>query len=559
MAEPLLPPSGDELQLLRWLDALDSEGEATRREVSRSWDENIRQVRGDQWRIKRPPYFLANMIKNQMKRKIASLTESKPEFKVSSRKPGLENVSRILYYSAKAIFDQSHTQDAMYRACQFAFTMGAGFFETVYEPEIDDIVVRYVDPRRVYIDPGITQSGDLERAQYTRLDSITPLADLRRRFPGRGSLVQADERYSSHSEGSKGRTSLLSAALTMMPRPFKSGHATKSGPIPRCEVREYWIRDPQINLEGNLLFPGGRHVIRAGNIILRDEPNPYWDGKPTLDMFEWDTDFESPWGMDEVQDLRRLQESINRMGDAWVRNILLGSNFRIVADVDALDPEQWDKLDNEAGLIIRKKPTRQFEYQPPIPDSGAIPNALPVIMQIMDQLTGNLDNSQSQATASSAFEGLQLARQLLVRSVARRLETCVERIGQKLIARIFQFYTADRVLSFQGPDKEWMSYVFERQKLLEDDQGNKISPDERIQMFRDFKFLVTPESSLAMTRVQRTMAMLQLRSATGFAPPVRRILAESDMGDADQLMKEGIEELKWLPAPPAAKGRGGKK
>jgi len=237
--EPLYPPTGDELKLLRFLDAMDSEGESIKREVARSWDENIRQVRGDQWRLRRPPYFLANVIKNQMKRKIASLTEVKPRFRIGSKEPGRELAANELYQACKAILDQSHVQDSWYRMAQFGFTTGSAFIQTTYDPVIDDIVLSYIDPRRVYIDPGLMAASELgTAAQYIRIDTIMALADIRRRFPGRGSLVKPDERYSSYAEGyPKGRTSLMSSVLSMMPRPFKWGQPVKVGPIPRTEVR----------------------------------------------------------------------------------------------------------------------------------------------------------------------------------------------------------------------------------------------------------------------------------------------------------------------------------
>lgn len=156
------------------------------------------------------------------------------------------------------------------------------------------------------------------------------------------------------------------------------------------------------------------------------------------------------------------------------------------------------------------------------------------------------------------MEGLQFSRQTLVRSVARRLETMLERIGQKLISRIFQFYNADKVLFQLGSSREWIAYTFERQRLLEDDSGDARSVEDRQVMWRDFKFMVVPHSSLAMTRVQRVMAALQLRSATGVAPSIHRILQEADMGDPSVLIEEGIEEAKRLPPPPIPKGRGGR-
>lgn len=561
MAEGL-PPANAETFVLKFLDSLDSECESSKRDIAAKWEENIKQVRGDQWRMKRAPYFLANIVKNQVRRKVATLTESKPQIQIRARKPNLDKSSAILYNSAKSIFDRNHTDDTIYRVSQFGMTMGSAFIGIFWNKIDDDIELAFVDPRRVFLDPTVTAAPDLDKAQYLRIDTVLPLHEIRTAFPGRGMLVKPNERVSTYSVGGLRNRGNLLSALGMLPRPYRPGSRTKSGPIPRAEVKEYWIKDPQINLQGDFLFPNGRHIIRCDDVILIDEKNPYIDGGWPLEMFEWDVDYESPWGLDEVNDLRRLQESINRLGDAWIHNTLLSSNFRVIADLDALDQDQWEKLDNEAGLVIKKKPNRQLEYQPPLPAPVETPGHIQGLIALCDLLTGNSDAQSgkggSTANASAAIEGLQMARQTLVRSVARRLESMLERVGQKLISRIFQYYTSDRILFQQGANREWITYTYERQKLLEDDQGMPRSPEEVAKMFRDFKFLISPLSSLAMTRVQRTMAALQLRSATGFVPSVRRIMQESDFGDPDELIREGLEELSKLPAPPPPKGRGGR-
>lgn len=559
-------PGAPESEVLKFLEQIDGEAESSKRDsngvsLHARWEENVRQVRGDQWRLRRAPYFLANVIKNEVRRKVASLTESKPQIQVRARRAGLNNAATVLQNVARAIFERSRVEEVIYRVAQFGMTMGVAFMGVFWDKNEDDVEITFIDPRRVYLDPSVSSASDLNRASYIRIDTVLPLHEIRAAFPGRGALVEPDERHSSYSELPRSRMSVVSAALSLLPRPYRLGQSSKAGPIPRAEIREYWIRDPQVNLEGNLLFPGGRHIVRAGKIILLDEPNPYIDGQWPIEMFEWDIDYDSAWGMDEVQDLRRIQEAINRLGDAWVHNTLLGSNFKVIGDLDALDPDQWDKLDNEAGLIIRRRPGRTLEYHPPIDPNPNMPNHLESLISLMDLLTGNSDiqGGRSMAASSASFEGLQMARQTLVRSVARRLESMLERIGQKLISRIFQYYHGERVLFLHGPTREWVSYIYERQKLLEDDRGMPRPPEELAQAHRDFRFMVVPLSSLALTRVQRVLAALQLRSATGVAPSVKRILSEADMGDPEALVQEGLEELTKLPQPPPPKGRGGRK
>ena len=557
----MIPPTDEERQLLRFLDSVDSECETVKKTVGKNWEENIRQVRGDQWKLRRSPYFLANLIKKSLKSKIGALTETGPQIRVQALKKGLDKSSRVLYNAGKSLFDREHTKDSIYKVSQFGMTMGCGFFNIPYDKVDDEIHIEFVDPRQVFLDPAVTEGTKIEKGQYIRIDTVLPLHDIRSRYPGRGMLVTPDEKYGTFSQGnSSTKTSLLETILSSLPRPYRPGTVSKQGPIPRALIKEYWIKDPQVNTKGELLFPGGRHIVRSQNIILLDEKNPYWDGGWPLVMFEWDVDFDSPWGLDEIQDLRRIQEAINRMGDAWVRNVLLGSNFRVIADIDALDADQWDKLDNEAGLIIRKKPQRQFEYVPPTELGPTIPNTMASFIQLIDLLTGNMDTQggQNPATESSMLDGLQMARQTLIRSVSRRLESALERVGQKLISRIFQYYNSDRVLLQLGPDRDWLSYTFERLKILEDDDGSPRPPKEVSKYFKDYQFLVTPGSSLALSRVQRTMTLMQIRSATGFVPSVKRILQEADLGDVDSMIKEGLEELTTIPSPPPAKGKSGK-
>jgi len=555
------PPAAEEIQLLRFLDGLDSEAETSKRDVSRHWDENLRQARGDQWRDdNRPPHFMANIIRHQIRKSVGTLTETKPQIQVSAIKPNLDKAAVILYNTIKAIWDRGGTYDAIYRACQAADTFSASFVTTTYNPLINEIEVNYVDPRQVYIDPALTTEYDLGGCQYVRIDHIMALNDVRRRYPGRGALVKPDDRLSSQYQSAGRNRSVFSSILSMMPRPYRPQGGSKPGPIQRAEVREYWFRDYTANTSGGLLYPGGRHVLRSGNVILLDEKNPYWDGTFPIDMFVWDIDLDNVWGIDGIQDLRRIQEAINRLGDSFIHNALLSSNFRIIADMDALEPEQWEKLDNEPGLIIRKRPARQIEYQAPSPLDASVFTTIQAMMQMGDLLSGNNDpgGGRSSAQGSAALEGLQTPKQTTLRAIARRMESMLERVGQKLISRVLQFYTSDRVLFQLGPTQEWVAYTFVRQTLLEDDKGTALPPEEREQMFKDFRFMVTPGSSLAFTRMQRTMALLQLRTATGVAPSLRRIIQEADIGDPDEVIKEGIEESKKLPQPPPPKGKGGR-
>jgi hypothetical protein len=103
------------------------------------------------------------------------------------------------------------------------------------------------------------------------------------------------------------------------------------------------------------------------------------------------------------------------------------------------------------------------------------------------------------------------------------------------------------MLHMMGPSNEWMSYTFERQKIYLDDSGKPRKALDVERMFNDFRFLVVPGSSLATTRVQRTMLAMNLRGNLGVpVPSIKTILKEADLGDPDEMIKEGFDEAKEL-------------
>lgn len=566
MTQPYsLPAQGDEHGILRFLDGLDSESASAREYAGKHWEESLRQLRGDQWRMNRPPHFMANIIRNQVERKVAALTEVKPTIKVVGTKPGISNAAFVINQAIKSIWDLNQMDSVLYRLGMTGMTLGSGFLYTYYDPSLNnflgDIAIRHIDPRRMLIDPMVMEAEHLHQAAYMCMETFDTLGNIRQRFPGRGMLVTPDRKYSSFiSEKHRSQNvGVLSSVLRSFPQIFKPGPAIKEGPIPRATMREYWLRDPQLGQDGQPLFPTGRRIIRAGDIILSDEKNPYWDGMFPIDMFDWNLDFDSPWGIGEVNELRRLQEAFNRIGDGIIRNALLSNNVKVIADMDALEPDKWDELTNEGGIIIKKRPGRELTYEMPKELPQYLFQLMSSLLSFCDMLTGNVDPSGektgAQAISAAALEGLQSQAQTLIRQISRRYENLLERVGQKLISRVCQYYTSDRILQLVGPSKEWLSYVYERQKIFMDDKGNVRKALDTEKMFSDFRFLVVPGSSLANTRVQRTMMAMQLRGNLGVpVPSVKTILKEADLGDPDEMMREGFEEAQQFgmgqPEPP---------
>jgi len=546
--------------LVGFLDRIDGEAEAAKRSVSKNWTENLRLSRGDgQWKSSRPPLFLMNIIGNQVERKVAQVSESKPTFSVVSRLGHLANMAKVLDKTCRAKLEDEEFPLLAERLGRFGMHMGCGFVSTVWDVDgaegLGDIALLAPDPRSVFIDPAVTEAAKVSRqARYIRLDHVVSLDELRERYPGRGTFAKPDERYSRYSDlGTKGKLGVISAAFNLLPRVFRPQEPTVAGPVARTVLREYWIRDAD-----RTTWPGGRHVIRAGDVILKDEANPYWDGQFPIDMIDWRMDLDGPWGVDDIQDLKKLNEALNRLGDAVMRNALFNSQAWVIADHDALDPEAWKKVTSEGGLIVKKRPTREFRRDPPPALPAYLFQLLQAIPGMADLLTGNAEVPRGRSARSSieaVVDGLQTAGSALARIIARRFESLVARVGAKLISRVLQCYTDDRLLQYYDPSGELVSYLFERQKLLVDDRGEYTPVEDIPLLYKRFRFLVQPYSSMAMTKMQRAQVGIGLWQASGGRGyPFRRVLEMADIGDAERLMEEARKEQESgvvpMPAPP---------
>ena len=444
--------------------------------------------------------------------------------------------------------------------------IGAAFVKLAYDPHADfgagDIVPAAMDPRMVRLDPAVTRAYNIDQAQYVRIETVEPLWNLWRQFPGRGSLVQAE------------------SGLTDIP---KKKSETDGAFLRR--VSQFWRKKSSVEADettGDLRYPAGRHVIRGGDlVVLKDEPNPYWDGQWDLEMLDGRPDPEHPWGRSEVEALRRIQESINRIGNLYLENrIRLGYGW-ITADSDALEPKVIEELRNAGSVVLRKRFGRTVVREAPPPMPPDFLQYIQLCLQLTDYLSGLTDGSMQgkgrvELRSGVQLEGLQQAAQVLVRFMARRLESFLQRLGQKWISRVFQFYTSNRILTFLGPGDAWKQFAFERQSLVKEileaaakdapalmakeqisheDALKRLLTEKLKHSWRDFRFKITPGSSLAATKVQRALLFSQL-AQQGMIPR-EDVLTELGIPDPKEKVAQAkLEQLEMgpIPVPPKSKG-----
>lgn len=599
---PTAPASGTlarpEIDLLAFLDKMDDESRVAHRDIiADEYEELLAQYSGEgQWGAPNKGdnsvtgKWRANIIKAIIRRKVALVTESKPGIRVLERRAGLLDTAAVMQKLITAQWDEHSIDMQLEKGELQRRVLGATFFKVAWDKHAENgrgnLLFKNIDPRCVSIDPAIEDSSDLDKAQYVITRSVMPLHKIMLDFPGRGQLVKQDERISAFdNEEPQYGGRIMGPVRAAIRQAYRGRKRLDDGAVPRAFIRDYQFCDYSLDDNGERQYPFGRHVIRGGeDVILYDEPNPYFDGGWDLVMIDGVMDLDHPWGQSEVEDLTPIQDSMNRIGSQFVDNVIIGGGVRIVLDQNSMSPEDEEKMSNLPGLFIRKRQGSQVDFQAPAEMPAHYLSFPQQALQMANFLAG-LDDGTLQTRgrveqrSGTQLEGLQSAAQVLVRSDARRLESGLERIGAKLISRNFQYMTDDRILISLGNDNEFHRFQFERQKLTQEllDLASKEVaekykavgtdiPEGAIEeamtnwlrnAWRELKFKITPSSTLAATKMQRAQ-MLGGLVDKGYVP-ITDLLREVGYENAEEVIKKAREQMQqWPPPQPPQKAKGKK-
>ena len=535
------PDHGDdsEQKLLKMLDAIADEAQR----VKDHWVKDVDLTRDlDLYRGKLKGnaddrYFDCNFVGAFIDRMVAQLTDNRPIIRLENRKAGISKVARSVEKVIQCVWDESKVQRGLFKlANNAAVNRSAGLY-TGFDTETDTPIVELLRIAQVLVDPNVVESGQLDSAEYVRIERVMPLAEIRAKFPGRGSLVKSDVNISQLGQEPKKRSSMLDGLRST---------TTTRDTIPRARVYEWFIQDRSTSNTGDRLFPSYRRIICSDDVVLWDGPNPFWDGRIPVDWFDWMVDPEHIWGHGESARLRKMQLAFNQLIDGLIENQLLTNIISIVGDADSLPPEMWKKLQNiKSSLLLQKKNRNStLTVQPPQPfgqDKIQIARSIFTYAQLLTGVTDvTLGDAPGSLQSGLAIEGLQEGANLMTRARASRLEDLMNRVGQKLISRVFQFVTSDRVFTMVGPTAEAVAYAMARSELFINDKGQPMTQADQRDALRFMRFSVIPGSSAPGSRLARARMMAELVKLG--AASRRDVLQAADFQDPDDMLKRAEED-----------------
>jgi len=502
--------SAGEESIIKKLNRLYQEGSQARARISEGWKDAIEVMKGNVWPARRPKYkvnAVMNFLAEIIERKAGLLTDSRPSIMVVSRKEIDDPLCEILQKTIEGILDERNFEQKLLEFVMLEEYFGFAAFNTCFDKNLDygdgDIDLVVVDPRSFIFDPFVTRSWNLQYGEYCCFESIQPTDLLISKY-GRKEDIKPN-----FNEIDLKQDSLASKIRQFFGYDKTSSNLSQSV-IPRSLVRDWWVKDRQSKDGDNLKFPTWRHLIEAGGCIVEDGANPYIDGNHPFDGMDWTFNVDSAYGRNEIDYLKSPQVMFNKVLAAILENAILMGNGIWIGDRDALTKEEWERLTNEPGSIIKIKPGRVLKRDTPPALPNYMINTCELLTQGMEKLSGITEVTEGrrpgQVTSGVAIESLAIMAQTTLRLKARQLEGMLQRIGQKLISRIFAYYTTDRVFNLVGPDAEIKSFLFEREKIRTQIKKLGGIPEA----LKTYQFKVVPTSSLAMTQWQKGLMATQL-------------------------------------------------
>jgi len=516
--------SRGEQELLDKLGSYWKEGAAARDDAAVDWKRHVDLgQRGKMWPDRRPSYkvdAVMNFIGPIVEKKTALLTDGRPTMQVLSRKPvvmgqddDLGEVAKVLTSTIMGILDEGMFEDKLTELVFYEQYFGMAYTNVPWVKSLNfgkgDIDTVIVDPRMCVFDPFVRRTYALNTGEYFAIEGVCPTEELRDTYSKRADDIKAD-----FSEQATEKSDSLYVKIRKILGKSTEGR-TRVSTIPRSIKREYWIKDrkKEKDEKGKMVrvYPNWRVIRVAGGCIVSDSVNPYWDGDLPYDAMSWDFNVDDAYGLNEIMKHEMPQVMFNKILAGVVENIIAMGNGIWMGEKTALSPDEWNKLNNAPGQLVKYRPGTKIDRKDPPSMPSYIMRVLEMLPQAMEKISTITEvmegRKPGQVTSGNAIDSLQTAAQTAIRLKARQLESLEKKIGQKLISRIFEYFSEDRVFHLWGGGEGYEQFIYLRKNILESLDKHNIPLKSA---HEHFIFKVVPTSSLATTKWQKGLIAMQL-------------------------------------------------
>jgi len=557
---PDLPPAHDkyEKDILNWVNAAVAEGDRFLA-AQYGYDEIqkcINYVQGDQV-DKSKPKDLSNFSTNRLGKVstdiVAALTDIKPLFAYRTANKRFNDQAEILNKLSTFWWMNNFIDLKLGGAIQLAIPAGCAYLQVIYNQDLQgghgDLDVVPLDARDVLpIRPSTSIS--VQDMYGVIIRSVETVNYLHSKYPWMRSRIKADHDAAFYQPRQTAFQRMMNTVMTPVAAALRPQVGAGGFRIPGKEVRTVYLKDDSINetdeivrigygpegeryswsyevIPGDMLYPRGRTIVCAKDIVFYDGPNVYWHGKFPLVKLYTDLSFVYPNSFlsksilkDLIPHQDLLNEMVNGIADAVNQCLKRG----IVADSRAIPRTLLEKLNSrKPGFKMMVNPSvgEGIKWQEPPVLPQYVFEFLQWLVTEIEYLSGSTDLSNlakvKQIPAVESVEAIMQAMTPATRMRGRLMEIALREMAELVKFGFFQFYDAPRRIAVLGEDGVSLEdFDFDPGNLIPDetdmDYRGMPRTQRAIRHAHSFTFYVTPNSMLEVALVTKKMLMMRLRT-----------------------------------------------
>lgn len=493
------------------------EAKKYRSTFDKDWERWYRLYAGQHWDGPRPAWrsdATVNFIFSTIETILPIMTDQAPEINVVPAASNDGRTAEIIGEIVRRIWRNNDMDLTLPITLKNTLKYGTGIQKIWWNPNalngLGDVAISNVDPRHFFPSPGAL---DIQDAHYVIFAANIPLSNVHRDFPESKELLTKGGVWDEDLTVTKHITSQRSDADPLVGVVSNTAGTGSTEFVKNPEGRDGLMnRDQLVTLvEMWTKEEDGSSwcTIMANGILLKHSPNPF---QHNLFPFVRYTDYVIPasfWGMGEVQQLEKLQMSINQRRAQTADILRLTANPPFVADADSgINPKA---MTNRPATIIYKNRGSEVNWLTP----PQLPSALFTIQEMdktdFDSISGVMDVTQGRRPvgieAASAITELQEAAQTRIRHKVRNMEASLRAVGRQVVHLIQQFYDDQRVIRIVGKMGTKPEFV-EINKTVVDSFGQPFRVNDVQKGEYDIEIGVG--STMPVNRTRRAKQMIEL-------------------------------------------------
>lgn len=480
--------TAEEKKAIKMVQGMFDRAKKHRQRYDEKWLDYYKMFRGKQWKERRPQYRhseVINMVFQCIQSQVPIITDSRPKLEFIPTEPSDMELAEILNKVADHDWRAGNWLNTLTEVVYDSHFFGAGFSECGFDPDAEDGMGRVSyeseDPFYIYPDPSAKQINH-KTSRYFIVAKPVPMAQLKREYPEKSHYIKADLLdISSGDRTELGNIRFKSPTDTRVlmegEKGYDLGDSDKSLKI-TCymiddtvdETEEQYQEaeqqfDPvtqtmiqvmatKTRFVQKLRYPNGRKICMASGIILDDDSIEFDDGRFP---FSKHLNYLLPrefWGISEVEQIESPQKIFNKLVSYALDVLtLMGNPIWVVDNNSGVDT---DNLFNRPGLIVEKEPNSNVHREPGVELQPFVLQLIDRMRSWFDQINGANDVTRGVKpegiTAASAIAALQDSGQTRIRQKMRNLDAYLQDFGQQYISRVFQYYSAPRIVRLTNND-----------------------------------------------------------------------------------------------------------